>query len=136
MRAVTVALVALALVGCGAVKSGAEKSKAENALKALSIDYLEFQQANQGRPAASAEELAAFVAGRPDAALRPGELETLAVQWGAALDPRGPDAGQRLLASGSKVGGEVPVMMQDGSVKWVGEAAFASLPKAEPAKRP
>ena len=136
MRTVVVALAVVVLAGCGGVKSAAEKSKAENALKALSIDYLEFQNANQGRPPAGADELTAFVKGRPDPALRPGELEKLTVQWGAKLDPKGPDAGKRVLASGPKVGGHVPVMMEDGSVKWVSEAAFASTPKAELAKRP
>ena len=87
MRTVVVALAVVVLAGCGGVKSAAEKSKAENALKALSIDYLEFQNANQGRPPAGADELTAFVKGSPDPALRPGELEKLTVQWGAKLDP-------------------------------------------------
>jgi hypothetical protein len=133
----TATLLVLALAGCGAVKSGGDKSKAENALKALSIDYLEFQNANAGRVPASADELGAFVKSRgKDAALRPGELETLTVQWGAKLEPQGADAGKRILASGPKVGGEVPVMMQEGSVKWLAEATFASTPKAEPATKP
>lgn len=136
MRTAALALAAVLLAGCGAVKSGRDKSKAENAVKAFSIDYVAFFDSNQ-RPPNSADELGAFVQGLGgSAAMRPGELGEITAQWGARLDPAAPGAGGKVLAWGRSVGGDVSVLMQDGSVRWMTEAALASAPKAEPAKRP
>lgn len=104
--------------------------RAQNALKALSLDYLAYQN-SRGAPPASAAEMAR---GIEEARLRPGEVDTLTVQWGAKLDVKG--GGTRLLAHANPIGGQVAVMMQDGSVKTVAEDQLTKLPKAEPVKKP
>src|SRR5215218_5578099 len=91
--------------GCGAMKTRSQQMKVENALKALSVEFHAFQAANDGRPPASADELSDFVRAKGrEASLRPGELETLTVQWGAKLEPKSADAGDKVLATGKKVG--------------------------------
>ena len=129
-RAFAVCLVCLA--GCGKIKEGGERSRSLNALKALSIDYLRHQDFT-GQPPASADDLAVKARNRNETLnAKPDELAKLTVQWGAKLDPRGPDAGTQVLAWMPAVGGEVPVLMQDGSVKTLPEAEFAAAPKASP----
>jgi hypothetical protein len=124
------------LVGCGNVKQAADRSRAMNAVKALSIDYFDYQKAT-GHPPASAADLNGFLQNRGEKpALEAGELERLTVQWGARLDPAAPDGGTRVLASHPAVGGQVPVLMQDGSVKTLTEAELAAAPKAQPVKKP
>lgn len=135
VRRLPLLALACALAGCSAMEAAGERKKAENSLKALSLDYLDFQNANDGRPPTSADEMNKFVIDRGSAAqLRKGEVDNLTVRWGAKLDPKADDAKNRVLASGKKVGGKVVVMMQSGAVKWLPEAEFASAPKAEPVK--
>jgi hypothetical protein len=110
------------------VKEAAERTKASNALKALSLDYVNYQDAN-GKPPASAAELSAYAKKMGWQSMQPGELEKLTVQWGAKLG--GAPVANRVLASHPAIGGVVPVMMQDGSVKLMPQSEFAAAPKAE-----
>jgi hypothetical protein len=137
-RTACLVLAVALLAGCGAVRTAADKKKAENALKALTIEYFEFQAVNGGRPPASADELDRFVRSRGgEANLQPGELETLTVRWGARLDVKSADAGGSVLATGRAVGDQVAVMMQDGSVRWMTVVEASLAPKAaEPAPPP
>ncbi|HUR53635.1 MAG TPA: hypothetical protein VMZ71_05870 [Gemmataceae bacterium] len=127
----TTLLAVVGLAGCGKVRQSADRTKASNALKALSLDYVGYQDAN-GKPPASAAELSAYWKKMGQSAMQSGELEKLTVVWGAKLG--GAPVGNRVLASHPAVGGAVPVMMQDGSVKTMTESEFAAAPKAEAAK--
>jgi hypothetical protein len=121
-------------VGCGKVKEAADRTKASNALKALSLDILNYQSA-KGKPPASAAELKAYYSSGGQSAMQPGELEKLTVQWGVKIDS-GASAGTKMLAWHPPVGKVVPVAFQDGSVKLLTESEFAAAPKAEPVAKP
>ncbi len=129
MRAAVAIGVAVLAAGCG-MKESMVLTRSHNALRDLAIDYARYQD-QYGRPPAHADEVRKYVRERGnDAALKPGEVEPLTVQWGAKLDPGGP--ADRVLANGPVVAGRAWVLMQNGEVKEVGAADLSSAPKAEP----
>lgn len=104
------------------------KKEANNALKALSLDYDDYQTA-MNKPPSSAADLNAFLKTRKEPYLQPGELDKLKVQWGTRIDSKNPDGANRLLAYHPPIGGEVEVLMQDATVKTMSQAEFAALSK-------